>query len=313
MGTTSQQDLTRAATQIAAQQYGVLSLKQAHECGLQKVDLRRLRRRGTWGRPYPGVYSVRCLLDFTSESQRLRRIVMGVQLCLGPAACASAETAARLWELQGLPPWDGKVHMNMPGSTSQVQLPGVEIHQWETRPDEITRQETFRVTTPGRTLRDVALRLDRDAFVSLLDSALNQGYVQHPQLPSLEAANQGRRGCRACRPYWQLANGRAQSPLETRIRLICVDGGMPPDELQHPFYLPEEDRTVYGDLWWEDRRLLVEADGVEPHSRPGALLQDRRRQNALLRAYPGIRIVRFTWNDLAHPAYILGEIARASA
>ena len=51
------------------------------------------------------------------------------------------------------------------------------------------------------------------------------------------------------RGTWRTA--RAESPLETRVRLLATDAGYPPDELQ----LPERDAygqvLGFGDLaWW---------------------------------------------------------------
>ncbi|MFD0776995.1 hypothetical protein ACFQZ2_23930 [Streptomonospora algeriensis] len=70
-------------------------------------------------------------------------------------------------------------------------------------------------------------------------------------------------------------------------------------------------RVAIADLWWADRLLIGEADGIGPHSTADALARDRRRQNALQIRYPGIRVVRFTWSDLDRPGYIRSVIADA--
>lgn len=126
----------------------------------------------------------------------------------------------------------------------------------------------------------------------------------------MNLAMRGRRGCADVREWWLMADGRAQSPLETRIRLVCVDGGLPPDELQHRF-TDRGGRTVaVVDFWWEGARLIGEADGLGPHSTPQALARDRERQNELQMLYPDVQILRFTWEDLRRPAYILAMVAR---
>lgn len=93
----------------------------------------------------------------------------------------------------------------------------------------------LRVTGPGRTLRDALPGLDRETAVCLMDPALNQGLVKEEGVEGVSRAMRGRRGCVNIQRWWELADGRSQSPLETRIRLICRDGGSPPDELQHRF------------------------------------------------------------------------------
>ncbi|QBI56464.1 type IV toxin-antitoxin system AbiEi family antitoxin domain-containing protein [Streptomonospora litoralis] len=303
-------DPSQEAQRIAASQYGVISSEQVRRCGLSRRTLRSLLNRGRWVRMHHGVYLDRGTGGGTARG-RFLSAAMAAQLALGPAAFASAETAARLWGMQGLPPWDGAVHMTIPGRGSRRRVPGITLHTWATDRGEFTTRGGMRATVPGRTLRDTVLRVDRVTAVCLLDSALNRQLVAADELPGLAAANSDRAGCARSLPWWGMADGRAQSPLETRIRLICGDGGLPPDDLQHPFYDARGHLIAVGDLWWAERRLLVEADGRGPHELPEALLHDRRRQNALAAAHPDVRIVRFTWADLRHPGYILDVVGSA--
>lgn len=298
---------------IASRQYGLLTWHQALAAGLTWSDIRRFLRAGRWGHPLPRVYSIRALLTDEDPQQRLHTRVMAAQLALGPASFAGAETAAHLWRMQGLPRWDGStVHMVIPALGAQRHIRGIVLHTWDTLPEEVTSLEGgLRLTTPGRTLRDTLLRVDRESAVCLMDSVLNQGLVAEEEFAHLEAANRGRRGCVRVRPWWHLADGRAQSPLETRVRLICVDGGLPPTELQRPFHDGRGRLIGVVDLWWEGLRVIGEADGIGPHSLPQVLARDRSRQNALQTWYPGIRLVRFTWQDLKRPQYILATIVKA--
>ncbi|MDG4836051.1 DUF559 domain-containing protein [Micromonospora sp. WMMD967] len=127
-------------------------------------------------------------------------------------------------------------------------------------------------------------------------------------IPSLV---RGRRGAVAARAYLAEADGRAQSPLETRSRLRCVDGRVPPDALQ----LEVRDDDGYllgiGDLGWRGPRVIAEADGRDAHGAPEAAFADRRRQNRLVNA--GWTILRFTWQDTLHPEYIPETVRQAIA
>lgn len=241
----------------------------------------------------------------THSPQRLRCLAMAAQLALGPRACAAGPTAARLWGMRGLDGWDGReVHMVVPGLKTPRKPTGVEPHAWDVRPEEVVVVGGVRVTDPGRTLRDVLPGQSREVAVCLMDSALEQGLIRVGEVEALNDAMRGRCGCVDVRRWWEPADGRAQSPLETRIRLICRDGGVPPDELQRRF-TDREGRTVaVVDFWWREARLIGEADGIGPHSTPCALARDRERQNALQVLYPDVRIVRFTWADLRRSEYI---------
>ncbi|WP_017609502.1 hypothetical protein [Nocardiopsis xinjiangensis] len=302
------------ALAIADEQHGVISGHQARYAGLSHSDLRGLKRNGTLGHPYTGVYSVRSLVDRSDTDGFLRTSVMAAQLALGPRSFAGAETAAHLWGMQGLPRWDGHtVHMVVPGPGTKRHRPHITLHTWEIAPGETTTLDgLLRVTTPGRSLCDTLLGVDRETAVCLMDSALNQALVREEDLEALALANRNRKGCVRTYPWWFLADGRAESPLETRVRLACTDAGFPPTGLQHRFVDGSGRLIAVADLWWEDLRLLGEADGLGPHSRPEMLARDRTRQNALQLHYPEVRIVRFTWQDLARPAYITSVLARAA-
>lgn len=303
-----------AALAIAARQHGVLSWEQASTAGVTKSDVRRLVRNGAWGHPHTGVYTVRSLASLSGADAHLRSATMAAQLALGPEAFAGGETAALLWGMQGLPRWDGRtVHMVIPAPGAQRHHHRITLHSWQVAPEEVSTLAGLRLTDPGRTLRDTLLRVDRESAVCLMDSALHQGLVLEEQVPGLELANRGRRGCANVRRWWPLADGRSESPLETRVRLICVDGGAPPTNLQHRFR-DGHGRTIgVADFWWEEYQLIGEADGHGPHGLPEALLRDRERQNALQRWHPGVRIVRFTWQDLKRPQYILASVTGAGS
>ena len=105
----------------------------------------------------------------------------------------------------------------------------------------------------------------------------------------------GRRGAVIRRPWLGLADGRAESPLETRGRLRCHDAGMLPDELQAVIRRPDGSTAARVDMLWHEPRLVAEADGAAFHDQPDALFKDRHRQNEL--AALGFTVVRFTWQD----------------
>lgn len=303
-----------AAVAVAAGQYGVLSWSQARGCGLNRYDLRRMVRRREWLHPHLQVYVVRRFMPGGGTPERLRCLAMAAQFALGARACVAGPTAARLWGMRGLDSWDGRrVHMVIPAVKRPRKLIGVELHGWNVRPEEITVfDDGLRATDPVRTLRDTVPALGRERAVCLMDSALNQKLLRQEDIEPMNRVMRGRAGCADMRRWWRLVDGRAQSPLETRIRLICKDGGIPPDELQRRF-TDREGRTVaVVDFWWERARIIGEADGLGPHSTPRALARDRERQNALQMLYPDVRIVRFTWADLNRPGYILALVSRQS-
>jgi very-short-patch-repair endonuclease len=167
------------------------------------------------------------------------------------------------------------------------------------------------VTDVLPTVAEVILRANRYTAVAVLDSALCNELLKPEETAALPALMRRRRGAVAARRYLRETDGRAQSPLETRVRLRCVDGGVAPDVLQHE--VRDEDGYLLGigDLAWLRARVIAEADGRTPHGTPEAVFADRRRQNLLLNA--GWTVLRFTWADTLRPDYIPYTVRNAIA
>ncbi|WP_017620355.1 type IV toxin-antitoxin system AbiEi family antitoxin domain-containing protein [Nocardiopsis gilva] len=288
---------------LATSQHGVVSRLQAVECGLTSRQIANLIRRGQWRRLRTGIYLVR-----GDPAPALAARVMAVQLAYGPRAVAVGPTAAPQGLLSG--PGYEHVHVTVPGRSSAAPM-GLRLHGWDVTPGETTLYKGIRLSTPGRTLRDTVLLADRYAAVSVIDSALQQGLVNPEDLAELEAANAGRLGASRTRPWWSQADGRSQSTFETRIRLICADAGIPPETLQHPVYDSQGHLAGHADLAWPSHGVIVEADGRDPHSLPGALFTDRHRQNRIVSSPDRLVLLRFTWSDLQHPREIVTMIRSA--
>jgi very-short-patch-repair endonuclease len=143
----------------------------------------------------------------------------------------------------------------------------------------------------------------------MLDALLHAQLIGADDIAAIGACLGRRRRGRACRSRLALADGRSESPLETRLRLLLHDAGIPPETLQFVV----RDAVGYPlariDLAWPSRLLDVEADGAGPHSDPEALFRDRERQNELIGL--GWTVLRFTWADVIHrPAYVVACVAR---
>jgi len=231
----------------------------------------------------------------------------------GSEAVAALGTAAELHGMAGLGQ-SGAIHVSVPGAAAKPRRatdPALVIHQLAVSPTDVCDVGGIPVTTPVRTAADLILRVDRYAAVSLLDSALNRELISPEEFAAIPARIRGHRGAVAGRAHLAEADGRAQSPLETRVRLRCVDGRVRPDALQHA--VRDDDGYILGigDLAWLRARVLGEADGRAPHALPDAIFQDRRRQNRLANA--GWLILRFTWQDTLDPGYIPHVVRAAIA
>jgi hypothetical protein len=99
-----------------------------------------------------------------------------------------------------------------------------------------------------------------------------------------------------------LADGRAESPLETRGRLRIVGAGLPSPELQVEIRAGGR-RVAVVDGWFEEAAVAVEFDGRVKYTdpwrgrSPERVLWDEKRREDELRALD-IRVVRIADADL---------------
>ncbi|MDG4794863.1 type IV toxin-antitoxin system AbiEi family antitoxin domain-containing protein [Micromonospora sp. WMMD1082] len=293
---------------VAATQDWLVTLAQARAAGFTVHDVHRFCRAGQWRMVARGVYLVDAdLHDGVPRRARIRAAVAS----FGPGAVAVLGTAAEMHHIAGSRASD-EIHLSVPGSAARPARrgdPQVTVHQLVIRPMQLVRVGGIAATCPVRTVADLILRLGRYPAVCLLDSALNQRLVGDDDLPEIHRLIRGPRGAVVARAHLAEADGRAQSPLETRARLRCVDGKVPPDALQ----LAVRDQDGYllgvGDLGWRRQRIVAEADGRGAHTGPDAVFADRRRQNRLINA--GWAVLRFTWSDTLKPDYIPWTVRQA--
>jgi hypothetical protein len=300
--------LARAGA-LAVEQDGVVSMRQAHECGLDRDAVEGFLRRGEWRRVTRGVY----LTDAQLHDEVPRRAALRAALLRhGTDAAFWGATAAEVLGISGIVGWPGKPWVLLPFHQARPPDPDARLRFRVPCQREIVTVDGFPVTVPARTLADAVPFFDRGTGLSLLDSALQTGRLSAAELRTVCELAKGRRGAPRIRELAEFADGRAATPLESRVRLPCIDAGMPPDELQWPVL--DEDGVLlgYADMAWirhRRRPLVGEADGEVPHSEPTALFRDRRRGNDFVGA--AVDIVRFTWADSRNPAYIQTSVRRA--
>ena len=169
---------------------------------------------------------------------------------------------------------------------------------------EVVVRRSFRTTSLPRTIFDLSWRLSLVEAVVVADQALHSGLVHRTELSGWIDARAGRKGVRRARRVLELADAKAESPMETRLRMLLVLNGVPPPELQ--VTIRDEQGSFVGrpDLFFREQRLGIEYDG-ETHR--ASLVEDNRRQNRLLMA--GIRLLRFTAADvLRRPDRVLAQV-----
>lgn len=171
--------------------------------------------------------------------------------------------------------------------------------------DVITRRG-FRTTSAMRTVCDLGSGTDLVESVVAIDMALRAGLVAMPDLVEHVGMHAGERGIKRLRRATRLADCRSESPMETRLRMELTMSRLPRPSIQADLHDRAGHFLARADLYYADRRLVIEYDGENHRDR---LVSDVRRQNALVNA--GYHILRFTAADLRTPGLVRAQVRRA--
>ena len=167
----------------------------------------------------------------------------------------------------------------------------------------------FPVTSLPRTLRDLCARSSLTESVVLIDAALHARRTTLDALHRYLATHPRTRGVAMLRRALLHAEPKAESPMESRMRMLLVLSGLPRPQAQ--VAIRDSNGYFLGrpDLYYKEARLGIEYDGA---THDGNLVADNRRQNLLLAA--GVRLLRFTATDIyQRPKEVISAVRRLLA
>lgn len=155
-----------------------------------------------------------------------------------------------------------------------------------------------RVTTPLRTACDLGRSRSTDRAIASLDALLRLGDFTHDELVYEVERFRRMRWVTTLRAIAPLADGRAQSPGESVLRLRWIEARLPTPEPQYEVWGGGRLLAIL-DIATGETRYAAEYDGVEWHTSELQQLHDRGRRAAL--CDEGWVIDVFVRDDLFHP------------
>jgi hypothetical protein len=293
---------------LAARQGFVVTRGQALRLGMASADLRRRVATGSWTKPR---YGVMCPLAVRTDARphgASPEIAIAAAVLSRPGAIASHESVAILNGLPVLTPPPRPV-LTVARASAGGGWRDCLIRACPTPRSERAEWFGCPTTTVARAVVDIARSGGVAAGLVTADAALREGLATRADLAvSLRRARR-RPGVTAAVRVVELADGRAESPLESLTRLCMVDAALPPFEPQGT--VATDRGTVRVDFLFRAQRVVVEADGLLKYRRDGdALVLEKLRQEAIERA--GYRVVRVTWDDIVYrPQETIARILRA--
>lgn len=140
---------------------------------------------------------------------------------------------------------------------------GITVRSDEIRPDEIRTTGGIACTTAARTAYDLGRRLPLDTAVIRIDALLNATRCAVADAATIADRYPGARGVRRFRVALDLVDGGAESPQETRLRLLLVRAGLPRPVTQIPV-TNQWGRVVRRiDMGWPEWLVGAEYDGEQ--------------------------------------------------
>jgi very-short-patch-repair endonuclease len=282
-----------AIAALANGQHGVVARRQLLALGLSHETIARRSRSGRLHLLHRGVYAVGHRV-LTVEGRWMAAVLAG-----GDGAVLSHASAAAAWDLR--PVGAGAIHITIPGDPGRKPRAGIRLHRSRTlTPDDTTTHRAIPITTPVRTIIDLASTLTGRPLEHALDRAEQQRLVDFADLATRPLP----RSLQAVLSTYHATVTRSE--LEERVLKLCADHGLP---------RPEVNTRIEGvevDFVWRDARLIVEVDGYAYHRSPTTFESDRERDVIL--SVAGWQVLRFTWAQLTRrPAWVARAVSERLA
>jgi hypothetical protein len=189
-----------------------------------------------------------------------------------------------------------------------IERVGVRCHRRALDPKDVCELDGIPLTSPVRTILDLASQLPLIDLVVLMDAALHMRSCTLEQLVA-RAQDRGVRGIVRYRRALSLCDSRSESPMETLMRLLIVLSGLPAPTPQFKVYDIHGAFVARTDLRPPGVRAAFEYDGGG-HDEPVVHARDVKRWRDLQRA--GYEVFPYTASDLfGSPQQIVVDYQRA--
>jgi very-short-patch-repair endonuclease len=224
-------------------------------------------RSGRLFQVHRGVYAVG-----RRELTQNGRWVAAVLAC-GDGAALSHDSAAEFWRFRRATAEIDRVHVTVLGESRSRD--DIEVHR--RRELNATTKHGIRVTTPAQTLIDVAKTWNTSDLEQAIGEATLRRLVSLKALRTA-AAKAGRSGAALRAVIDRFTFRVTQSELEREFLRLIAKAKLPTPETQRRF------GKTRVDFYWPQIGLVVETDGAQFHANAIQQTEDRKRDQAHIRA-----------------------------
>ena len=285
------------------------------EAGLTHGDLRSRLADGRLQRVRRGAYAASVVPD----PYAAHRLLLAATLAQGhPGSVVSFGSAAVRHGLPAPAVALQRAHLTRDRPSGGQRRRWVQIHTHRLPADDVVDLDGHATTSLARTVVDLACAVPLRDAVAVGDAALRRG-VDPAELAAVLERIGPRHGVTSARRALALLDGRSESYGESVSRVVLVEGGRAPEDLQ----LDVVDRlgAFVGrvDFVWPSVGVIGEFDGrvkygreLAPDHDPVKALWHEKLREDLLRDL-GWQVVRWVWADLDDPRAWFSRLDRAFA
>jgi hypothetical protein len=285
---------------------------QGHASGLTDEDLRRLCNSGHLVHPRRNVYVggalYRAAAADPAAAHALAVRVVTTALASRRHIAAGGASAARILGLDFYEQPSPRIDLvtDDPGASAAVR-DGYALRIASLSQKDVWRVHDTVVTSPARTLLDLAADLTFVNGVTVAESALRTGLLAKPDMAAYLDRISPRRGVREVRRIMAFADGRTESPLESAGRATWHLGGVRDPLVQ--VVLPNGRRV---DFLWPWYWTVGEGDGLVKYLLGGPAgvretVDDERERQSDIEAM-GFVFFRYTWGELDDSPRLLARL-----
>lgn len=299
-----------------AHQRGFISRPEILDRGYGDRDIRAAIRSGLLVRIGAGLYApAPAYLALTDEAKLAARSRAVFHRHRGAVVLTHQSAAA----IHGIAMWGAaldEVHVTRLDDGRGRHEAHVQHHVGRIDSADVVEVDGVLVSSPERCVWELACEQTTESALVSADSALHRGLVSAESLH--ETAGQFRTwgGSRSGRLALSLADGRAESPGESRSRYLFWRHDIPRPDLQFRVLDAKGLVVARTDFAWELYRHLAEFDGrvkydgtFVPHGFE-SVFDEKRREDLVRAQYWGL--TRLIWADL-HERAVAATIARLRA
>ncbi len=220
--------------------------------------------------------------------------------------------------LHGMPMWAldlSRVHLTKQRRNSGRRSASMHVHTTPIDDCDTRQLYGLSVTSPARTMLDLAGSVPYEQAVVVVDAALHHQLTNRHELDDILDRSRGRHGRSQAELVFAFADGRSESVGESRSRVGIQRAGLPAPGLQREIH--RRSRSLIGRCDFDWDWLLGEFDGLIKYARllrPGetagdAVVRAKLREDELRDL--GHDMIRWVWADLERPQQLYPRIRAA--